>query len=80
MLKIIPCERGAWRLRKKERAVVRRVDALSEDVVYLGHKMTKLTLHLEEERLLRKKAEKDFREVQISLLKQHDIGFDRAVR
>jgi len=56
------------------------VDALSEDVVYLGHKMTKLTLHLEEERLLRKKAEKDFREVQISLLKQHDIGFDRAVR
>jgi len=41
--------------------------------------MTKFTFSLEEERLLQKKVEKDFREVQIALLKQHDNGFERAV-
>ena len=52
---------------------------LSEEVIELGRKMTKFTFSLEEERLLQKKVEKDFREVQIALLKQHDNGFERAV-
>jgi len=52
---------------------------LSEEDVELGQKMNKFTLSLEEG-LLWKKAEKDFREVQIALVKQLDIGFERAMR
>jgi len=64
---------------EKEKAVVRRVEALGEDVVDLDQRMTQLTLKWEEEKLLRTKAEKDFREVQAALM-QHDIGFERTVR
>jgi len=84
-MEIINTEKGSLQERclatyEKERVVVHRVDVLSEDVANLGQKMTNITLNLEEERLLRKKVEKDIWEVQIALVKEHDIGFKRVMR
>jgi len=45
----------------KEKVVTRRVENLSEDVVDLGEKVTKLTLDLEKEQILRKKLRKTAR-------------------
>jgi len=60
-------------------ATTRQVDILSEEVVDLGQKMTMLTLDMEEERSLRVSAEKEHK-LQDFGIKQHDLGFDRAVR
>ena len=65
---------------EKEKAVACQVDVLSEDVIDLGQKMIKLTLDIQEEWLLRVKAEKDLYELQGFVITQHDLGFDRAVR
>jgi len=65
---------------EKKKGAASRVDVLSEDVINLGQKMTKLTLDLEEERSLRVKIEKDLDELQGFVIKQHDLGFDRVVR
>jgi len=65
---------------EKEKATAHRIDVLSNDVVDLGQKMTKLILDLEEERSLRVKAKKSFDELRGFVIKQHDLGFDLVVR
>jgi len=60
---------------EKEKAATSQVEHLSEDVVDLTDKVTKLTLDLEEERLQRKKAEEDLLEFKGFVLEQHDLGF-----
>jgi len=67
-------------VQEKERVVVLRIDVLSEEVVNLGQKMTMLTLDLEEEQSARVKVEKDLDELRGFVIKQHNLGFDRAVR
>jgi len=69
-----------WASEEKEKAITHRVDVLSGDIVDLGQKMMKFSLDLEEARSLLLKAEKDLYKLQGFMSKQHDFGFNRALR